>query len=509
MNLEQDFMSKICLNTAMQEKDHISMFVKHGEIHDPVVCKNANEAVKALETLYANSVQDLRRAVGNPSAVQSLKQEFRGTYPYIGLWGKGAENICEALRSWAILRQDGYYGTTVTHPGLFKDYWQEQLELLFSTHEICCVVGRSSRFIPIYFLKDDVLSHAKDISEIKGMLTTPSPKDMDDQIANGTVAWDQMPIKPLSYFSAERTDYSLARIQHYCGTHASYFQKFILLTNYQRYVDLFFDYAKNTLSQLNSTYTHWVEPKDKQLLAEDMELSTTREAGYHFQMPAYHLIRPDGNGISLVNIGVGPSNAKNMTDHLAVLRPHCWIMLGHCAGLRQSQRLGDYVLAHGYMRDDHVLDEGLSPTIPLPPIEAIQTALLYSVQKICQFSEGDMLSRVRCGTIVSTGDRNWELDVLNRSQIFRQCRAIALDMESGIIAANGFRFRVPYGTLLCVSDRPLHGELKLQSMAQTFYEQRVKEHLSIGISAVEELRKLGPERLHTPELRGFQDVLFR
>lgn len=489
--------------------EHVQVFTQHANIHDPVVYTTAESTIEALESLYAQSVQDLKVAVGSPEALHSLKSEFRGTYPYLGIWGKGAERVCEALRSWAILRQDGYYGVTVTHPSLFKDYWSEQLVRLFQDYEIYCVVGRSSRFIPIYFLKDDILSHAKDISEVKGMLTMPSPKDMDDQVANGTVAWDQMIIKPAAYFSAERTDYSLARIQHYCGTHASSFQKFILLTNYRLYVDHFFHYAKQALADTESPYTHWVEPQDKQVTSKKMDLATTREAGHHFQMPAYHLVRPDGNGISLVNIGVGPSNAKNMTDHLAVLRPHCWIMLGHCAGLRQSQQLGDYVLAHGYMRDDHVLDEGLSPTIPLPPVEAIQTALLDAVQSICNFTPEEMISRVRSGTIVSTGDRNWELDVLNRSQKFRQCRAIALDMESGIIAANGFRFRVPYGTLLCVSDRPLHGELKLQSMAQTFYGRRVQEHLIIGIQTVEALRKLGPERLHTPELRGFQDVLFR
>src|SRR3546814_4989879 len=74
------------------------------------------------------------------------------------------------------------------------------------------------------------------------------------------------------------------------------------------------------------------------------------------QMPAYHLIAPDGGGITLVNIGVGPSNAKTICDHLAVLRPEAWLMIGHCGGLRPSQRIGDYVLAHAYLRDDHILD---------------------------------------------------------------------------------------------------------------------------------------------------------
>ena len=97
------------------------------------------------------------------------------------------------------------------------------------------------------------------------------------------------------------------------------------------------------------------------------------------QMPAYHLVRHDRAGITMVNIGVGPGNAKTMTDHIAVLRPHAWIMLGHCAGLRTTQQLGDYVLAHGYVREDHVLDEDVPLWVPLPPLAEVQLALEAAV----------------------------------------------------------------------------------------------------------------------------------
>jgi AMP nucleosidase len=89
-----------------------------------------------------------------------------------------------------------------------------------------------------------------------------------------------------------------------------------------------------------------------------------------------------------------------------------------------------------------------------------------------------------------------------------QARAIALDMESATIAANGFRFRVPYGTLLCVSDKPLHGELKLPGMATAFYKRQVSQHLSIGIRALEALREMPLERLHSRKLRSFDETAF-
>jgi hypothetical protein len=99
---------------------------------------------------------------------------------------------------------------------------------------------------------------------------------------------------------------------------------------------------------------------------------------------------------------------------------------------------------------------------------------------------------MRTGTVASTDNRNWELLPDNQPQRrFSQSRAVALDMESATIAANGFRFRVPYGTLLCVSDKPLHGEIKLPGMANHFYRERVDQHLRIGMRAIELLRQQG------------------
>ena len=127
------------------------------------------------------------------------------------------------------------------------------------------------------------------------------------------------------------------------------------------------------------------------------------------QMPAYHLVRPDGSGITMVNIGVGPANAKTITDHIAVLRPHAWIMLGHCAGLRNTQQLGDYVLAHGYVREDHVLDEELPLWVPIPALAEVQVALEAAVAEITQLKGYELKRMMRTGTVASTDNRNWEL----------------------------------------------------------------------------------------------------
>ncbi len=185
-------------------------------------------------------------------------------------------------------------------------------------------------------------------------------------------------------------------------------------------------------------------------------------------------------------------------------------MLGHCAGLRDTQKLGDYVLAHGYVRDDHVLDDDLPVWVPIPALAEVQRALEGAVAHVTGLEGYDLKSVMRTGTVVTTDNRNWEISGYSKLvERFNQSRAIALDMESAVIAANGFRFRVPYGTLLCVSDRPLHGEIKLPGMANRFYRQQIDQHLQIGVKAMELLRETGLETLHSRKLRSFSETAFQ
>lgn len=311
---------------------------------------------------------------------------------------------------------------------------------------------------------------------------------------------------PLSLFTAERVDYSLHRIQHYTATKPDYFQEFILFTNYQRYVDEFVDYARAQVEAGKAEAL--IEPGDR--ITKKAAAAPGAGPAKLPQMPAYHLVQEGGQGVTLVNIGVGPSNAKTITDHLAVLRPQVWLMIGHCGGLRRTQRLGDYVLAHAYLRDDEILDDVLHPSVPLPTLAEVQLALTRAVREVSGIAQKELKEHLRTGTVVTTSDRNWELRFERNAVRLNQARAIAIDMESATIAANGYRYRVPYGTLLCVSDRPLHGEVKLPGMADAFYQERVSQHLAIGIRAIELLREEGKAgTLHSRKLRSFDEPFLR
>ncbi len=119
---------------------------------------------------------------------------------------------------------------------------------------------------------------------------------------------------------------------------------------------------------------------------------------------------------------------------------------------------------------------------------------------------------MRTGTVASTDNRNWELPPSATTPSAASARAArsALDMESATIAANGFRFRVPYGTLLCVSDKPLHGEIKLPGMANHVLPRARRpapahRHPRGGDAA----RRRGVDQLHSRKLRSFAEVAFQ
>ena len=407
--------------------------------------------------------------------------------------------------------EPGRYSTTITRPDLFANYLTQQIDLLIRNHGQPIEIGPSQTPMPVHFAvaNDPTMTvpqeGAADFS-LRDVFDVPALSSMNDDIVNGYGFTFEDGSHPLAPFTAQRIDYSLARLSHYTATDPEHFQNHILFTNYQFYIDEFEAYARQVLADPDSGYTSFVGPGNAEITDPATPLNAPSKLP---QMPTYHLKRDQNAGITLVNIGVGPSNAKTATDHIAVLRPHAWLMVGHCAGLRNTQRLGDFVLAHGYLREDHVLDDDLPVWMPIPALAEIQVALEQAVADVTKY-EGYELKRImRTGTVATIDNRNWELrDQSGPVQRLSQSRAIALDMESATIAANGFRFRVPYGTLLCVSDKPLHGELKLPGMASEFYRTQVAQHLQIGIRAMESLREMPLERIHSRKLRSFEETAF-
>jgi AMP nucleosidase len=278
-------------------------------------------------------------------------------------------------------------------------------------------------------------------------------------------------LKKVFLFGPERAELSIARLEHYTSTPVESFQRFVLLTNYQMHMEAF------------------------RQMFPDCVIPWRTDA----QMPAYHQPASGNSGITIVNIGVGPSNAKTLTDHIAVLRPDAILMVGHCAGIRNHQEIGDFVLASGYMRDDHVLDEALPRSVPIVPSFLLNRYLakLLDTRQL----------PYRYGAVYTTANRNWELALTSSLRDLKISRSIAVDMESATVAANGFRYRIPSATLLCVSDKPLHGSPKLPQAAKSFYDKSKTQHLEIACAAMDLVRNEYPDGLPNSDLRAMDEPL--
>jgi len=485
-----------------------------------------DEVLARVREIYDANTAYLRERFQAFIKGERIKGRIRAFYPYVQLTTE-TNSRGDTRLAFGFVPQPGTYASTLTRPDVFAAYYLEQFRQLIKNHGEPLEVGVSDTPIPIHFAYPSGMHLEGElgperVAVIREHFDMPDLSYMDDTIVNGTYRPTPGTPLPLAPFTAPRVDYSLHRLRHYTGTGPEHFQNFVLFTNYGFYVDEFQRRGLELMSEATDPaerttrqrYEAFVAPGEVITLNQNFGApagpSTGSAPDRLPQMPAYHLKRPGYMGVTLINIGVGPSNAKTITDHIAVLRPHAWLMLGHCAGLRSTQRLGDYVLAHGYVREDHVLDSDLPVYVPIPALAEVQVALEQAVSRVTGLSGYALKSIMRTGTVATIDDRNWELrDNSQMMERFSQSRAIALDMESATIAANGFRFRVPYGTLLCVSDKPLHGELKLPGMAQNFYRQQVNQHLQIGMLAMELLADQSLERLHSRKLRSFQETAFQ
>ncbi|HJP69757.1 MAG TPA: AMP nucleosidase [Sphingomicrobium sp.] len=478
---------------------------------------NASAIVDQLTAIYDESVANLRQSLsryvdGRLAPDPKARKKGAFAYPELRIDYAGKLPLTAPPRAFARLNQPGSYATSIARPELFRAYLVDQLEHLARDYDVTISVDRSASEIPYAYVIENSGIQVGEIgtAELSRFFPSNELVHLGDEIADGVWVCPSDRPRPLALFDGPRTDFSLARLRHYTGTPPEHFQQFVLFTNYVRYVDEFVGVAIDMLGRKDSRFTSLSVPGAVYGAADLVGAEAQIAAGQwrRHQMPAYHLMAEGRTGITLVNIGVGPSNAKTICDHVAVLRPEVWLMIGHCGGLRPSQTIGDYVLAHAYLRDDHVLDDMLPPEVPLPAIAEVQRALFDAALRVTGEDEDSVKQRLRTGTVVTTDDRNWELRFAASSLRFNQSRAVAIDMESATVAAQGYRFRVPYGTLLCVSDKPLHGELKLPGQANAFYERAISQHLRIGIEALNLLQREG-EGLHSRKLRSFDEPPMR
>src|SRR5215210_3982231 len=267
-----------------------------GHARDLLPFDDPAAAVGSIRSIYEAGEAAIRSAFA-AAAGGGAPERVDANYPYIAVPVGRSDLHIDARLSYGVLLEPGTYGATLTRPDLFGRYYEEQIGFILKHHGVPVRVGVSNRPIPLPFVIEESVTDISeaDLRGLQAHFALPDLSATDDAIANGT--WVNRPgePRPLALFTAERVDYSLARLHHYTGTSPDHFQNFVLLTNYQRYVDEFVSLGR---AQVGSDgYSGFVAPGNL------VFPSTPRASGgpepesprYLPQMPAYHLKRPDGN----------------------------------------------------------------------------------------------------------------------------------------------------------------------------------------------------------------------
>ncbi len=230
-------------------------------------------------------------------------------------------------------------------------------------------------------------------------------------------------------------------LPRYTERRLSDFSEYILLTNFTNYVELFAEYFKVPITGLKSS------------------------------MP-----NASGGGMTIINFGMGSSNAATIMDLLSAIKPKAVLFLGKCGGLKKANSIGDYLLPIAAIRGEGTSNNYLPPEVPSLPAFSMLRAISSSVRD----SNNDYWT----GTVYTTNRRVWEFDTSFKEYLVKT-HATAIDMETATLLTAGFANEIPTGALLMVSDMPLEIDgVKTQKSDKIVTENFAPEHVELGIKTM-------------------------
>ncbi|TSD66177.1 AMP nucleosidase [Inquilinus sp. KBS0705] len=234
-------------------------------------------------------------------------------------------------------------------------------------------------------------------------------------------------------------------LPRYTGRPLDAFGKYIILTNFSKYLQLF--------------------------------------SAWHNDAPIMGLDKPmqsvTADGITIINFGMGSSVAATVMDLLTAIHPEAVIFLGKCGGLKKKNNVGDLILPIAAIRGEGTSNDYLPAEVPALPSFALQKAISTTIR--------DHSRDYWTGTCYTTNRRVWEHDKVFKKYL-KDLRAMAIDMETATIFTTGFANKIPTGALLLVSDQPMIPEgVKTAESDSTVTEQYVETHLRVGIESLKQL----------------------
>ena len=235
-------------------------------------------------------------------------------------------------------------------------------------------------------------------------------------------------------------------ITRYTGVEITNFGEYILLTNFQKYVDEF--------ASLNNVEVYGLD--------KNMPSSTN-------------------NNITIINFGMGSPNAATVMDLLTALMPKAVLFLGKCGGLKNRIKIGDYILPIGAIRGEGTSNDYFPIEVPAMPSFSLQRAISSALK----FKKTDYWT----GTIFTTNRRVWEFDIKFKKYL-KKVRAYSIDMETATLFTVGFHNRIPTGALLLVTDQPMIPDgIKTKIEDDKNSKLYDKNHLELGIASLNEIIK--------------------
>ena len=242
-------------------------------------------------------------------------------------------------------------------------------------------------------------------------------------------------------------------LPRYTGTELKDFGEYILLTNFNNYVEFF-----------ATTYGVEVKGADK-------------------AMP-----NATSNGITIINFTMGSANAATIMDLLSAIQPKACLFLGKCGGLKKKNKIGDYILPLAAIRGEGTSDDYLPKEVPALPAFTLQRAVSSTIREF----KRDYWT----GTVYTTNRRVWEHDEQFKDYL-RKIRAMAIDMETATLFITGFSNQISTGALLLVSDQPMIADgVKTNKSDEIVTKNYVEEHLKIGIQSLQEIKNNGASIKH-------------
>ena len=242
-------------------------------------------------------------------------------------------------------------------------------------------------------------------------------------------------------------------LPRYTGKDLEEFGKYILLTNFQNYVELF-----------------------------------SEKFGVEIKGASSAMQTATANNITIINFGMGSAMAATVMDLLSAISPKAVLFLGKCGGLKSQNKLGDLILPIAAIRGEGTSDDYLPPEVPALPSFRLQRAISHVIK-----AKGlDYWT----GSVYTTNRRVWEHDD-EFKEYLRSIRASAIDMETATLFTVGFSNKIPRGALLLVSDNPMIPEgVKTSKSDKKVTSQFVGQHLEIGIDSLSELINSGESVKH-------------